>query len=120
MSKLKQSSLSMIIRNTVDNSYHAVQLGMWGALGGAVGSILSEVIRTSDDRQITLAMLAISTGFWFSIIGYSIAFSLLLGNGWYLKNELKSQESFQLAVFSGAIPGLIAGTVYLNGFIRVS
>jgi Ca-activated chloride channel family protein len=112
MTVTKPTSWQPLIKNILDNSKQALQLGLWGALGGAVGSIFGDIILYGRDiRQANLMTLVIQVGFWFAVIGLTIAFTLLLGNSWYLKRGLKWQESLKSAILPGLVSGLIAGAI---------
>lgn len=105
----KISSKQNLLKNIVDNSKQALQLGLWGALGGAVGSILGDILLSRNDTQTSFIALLVTVGFWFAIIGFAIAFTLLLGYSWYLKRGFRWIESLKLAILPGLLSGLIAG-----------
>ena len=112
MTLSKPSSWQTFTQNIIDNSKQALQLGLWGAIGGSVGSILADIILyRSENLEATFMTLIVTIGFWFAIIGLSIAFSLLLGYSWYLKRGLRWQESFKSAILPGLLSGLIAGSI---------
>ena len=82
----------------------ALVFGAWGALGGAIGSLLGEIIHQQQGSEIQLIIM---TALWFGIVGVCIGVAILVGYSNYLKRGLKIGESFK----DGALIGLIAGAV---------
>ncbi|MBL1208711.1 hypothetical protein [Geminocystis sp. GBBB08] len=106
----KLSSRQNLLKNILDNSQQALQLGLWGATGGAMGSIIGDII-LAGQNQTTFIAVVIMTGFWFAIIGFAIALSLLLGYNCYLKRGMRWGESLKSALLPGLLSGLIAGGI---------
>jgi Ca-activated chloride channel family protein len=106
----KPSSNKNFLKNILDNSQQALQLGLWGATGGSIGSIIGDMI-LSGENETTFMAIVIMTGFWFAIIGLSIALSLLLGYSCYLKRGIRWGESLKSALLPGLLSGLIAGSI---------
>lgn len=107
----KIASRHNLIKNIVDNSKQALQLGLWGALGGAIGSIFSDILLSRNNETNSFIAVVISTSFWFAIIGLTIAFTLLLGYSWYLKKGFQWLESIKSALLPGLFSGLMAGGI---------
>ncbi|BAQ60135.1 von Willebrand factor [Geminocystis sp. NIES-3708] len=107
----KISSRQNLFKNILDNSKQALQLGLWGALGGAIGSIFGDILLSRNNENNSFIAVVISTSFWFAIIGMSIAFTLLLGYSWYLKKGFQWLESLKSAFLPGLLSGLIAGGI---------
>ncbi|BAQ64810.1 hypothetical protein [Geminocystis sp. NIES-3709] len=106
----KPFSSKNFFKNILDNSQQALQLGLWGAMGGAIGSIIGDIILVGENQTIFMA-LVVTVGFWFAIIGLSIALSLLLGYSCYLKRGIRWGESLKSALLPGLVSGLIAGAI---------
>lgn len=106
----KPSSNKNFLKNILDNSQQALQLGLWGATGGSIGSVIGDMILRGEN-ETTFMAIVIMTGFWFAIIGVSIALSLLLGYSSYLKRGIRWGESIKSALLPGLLSGLMAGSI---------
>lgn len=100
-----------LLKNILDNSPQALQLGISGALGGAVGSIFGDIILSESNQTNSFMAVVITTSFWFAIIGLTIAFSLLLGYSWHFKKHFRWLENLKSALLPGLFSGLVAGGI---------
>jgi hypothetical protein len=89
----------------INPSYQkALVFGAWGALGGAIGALLGEIIHQERASEMQLIVM---TALWFGVVGICIGVAILVGYANYLKRGLQIGES----VTGGALIGLIAGAV---------
>ena len=83
----------------------ALQFGGWGALGGGLGSLFTEIFRFNSRSALSFVTVVAQTGLWFGLIGASIAITLLVGYSWYFKRGFKLGQACR----SGGLPGFVAG-----------
>ncbi len=96
--------------NSIKENYSkGLQFGGWGAFGGGIGSLLSELTRSEPSTSLIGAIL--STGIWFAIIGGTIALFLLMGYSSYLKRGWRIGESSKKGILPGVLAGLVAGAI---------
>lgn len=98
-----------LVKIIQQNYQKALQFGGWGALGGAVGSLLAEFVGRGESTS--LIALVISVGIWFAIIGGTIAIALLMGYSSYLKRGWRIGEAIKKGILPGLIAGFIAGAI---------
>jgi hypothetical protein len=84
----------------------ALIFGAWGALGGAIGSLLGEIIHQERASEIQLIIM---TAVWFGIVGICIGVAILVGYSNYLKRGLQIGESLKGGAWIGLIAGAVAG-----------
>ena len=108
--------MKAIIKSIKENYSQALQFGGWGALGGVIGSLLSQLM-LSQLTRITAAAVIPSTVIWldfvirFAIIGAMIAIFLLIGYSSYLKRGWRIGEAIKKGILPGLIAGFIAGAI---------
>jgi Ca-activated chloride channel family protein len=98
-----------ILESIKENYSQALQFGGWGALGGAIGSLLAELI--SWDNSTSFVEIVISVGIWFGVIGGLISIFLLMGYSSYLKRGWRIGESTKKGILPGLLAGFIAGAI---------
>ena len=101
--------MNAIIKSIKENYSQALQFGGWGALGGAIGSLLAELI--SCDNSTSFVEIVISVGIWFGVIGGLISIFLLMGYSSYLKRGWRIGESTKKGILPGVLAGFIAGAI---------
>lgn len=102
-----------ITKSVTANYQQALQFGAWGAFGGSIGSLLSELVMSGWDRNASASfiVIAIAVGIWFGIIGASICVTLLVGYSCYLKRGFRVRQSIKAGIIPGFIAGFIAGAI---------
>ncbi|AFZ50010.1 hypothetical protein [Dactylococcopsis salina] len=101
--------MTAILTSIKENSAQALQFGGWGALGGAIGSLLAELI--SWDNSTSFVEIIISVGIRFGVIGGLISIFLLMGYSSYLKRGWRIGESIKKGILPGVLAGFIAGAI---------
>lgn len=101
--------MTAILTSIKENYSQALQFGGWGALGGAIGSLLAELI--SWDNSTSFVEIVISVGIWFGVIGGLISIFLLMGYSSYLKRGWRIGESIKKGILPGVLAGFIAGAI---------
>ncbi|NBD33285.1 MAG: hypothetical protein GVY17_10035 [Cyanobacteria bacterium] len=101
--------MKTILNSIKENYSKGLQFGGWGAFGGGIGSLLSELTRSEPSTSLIGAIL--STGIWFAIIGGTIALFLLMGYSSYLKRGWRIGESSKKGILPGVLAGLVAGAI---------
>ena len=101
--------MKAIVKSIKENYSQALQFGGWGALGGAIGSLLGELV--SENNSASFLEIVISVGIWFGVIGSSIAIFLLMGYSSYLKRGWRIGESSRKGILLGFLAGFIAGSI---------
>ena len=101
--------MTAILTSIKENYSQALQFGGWGALGGAIGSLLAELI--SWDNSTSFVEIVISVGIWFGVIGGLISIFLLMGYSSYLKRGWRIGESIKKGILPGVLAGFIAGLI---------
>lgn len=82
-----------------------------GALGGAVGALLAEIVSASrDSYEGGRFEIVAFTGLWFSICSCGIAAALFVCAEWYQRRQLLAGRVLKVLLF-GAIAGFISGVV---------
>lgn len=116
--------MKTILESIKENYSKALQFGGWGALGGAVGSLLGELMANKPSTSFLVTIL--ETGIWFGLIGGAIAIFLLIGYSSYLKRGWRIGESTKKGILPGILAGFLAGAIaqlaFLTGpteFLRV-
>jgi len=84
--------------------------GLWGATGGSIASLLTELIFQKNDYS-TVILSITEVGLWFGLISSSISASLLMGQTQHLKGRPQIKLSLRQGILPGFIAGLIAGMV---------
>jgi len=87
-----------------------VQFGVFGGIGGAFGSCISELVRPALGR--TAFMLSVvHVGIWFGIIGACLAVALLAGHSYYLKRGVQLGAAAKHGALFGLLAGAVAGAI---------
>jgi hypothetical protein len=96
-------------------SKKAIQLGLSGAVGGWLSSLLGELFWDSHPSDSFIATM-VSTGAWFALIGAGLATAIVIGYQYYINRRLQVAKALkEVAVFAavaGAISGAIAQGIY--------
>lgn len=82
----------------------ALVYAAWGALGGAIGSLLGEGIRSDQGPPM---QVYVTESLYFGIVGAFIGLAILIGYSNYMKRGFQFGESLK----GGGLPGFIAGAV---------
>jgi Ca-activated chloride channel family protein len=91
----------MIMKNVLDSfTGKGLVFAKYGAIGGVIGDIVSEVIPDINNSLIHV-------GLWFGIIGGVIVSTLLYGQNKYLHK----QKNFDLNLFINGFYGLVGGSL---------
>lgn len=98
-----------IFESVKENYQKALQFGAWGAMGGAVGSLLAEFVGRESSQSIIA--IVIEVGMWFGVIGGMIAIALLMGYSSYLKRGWRMGEAIKKGILPGILAGFIAGAI---------
>lgn len=104
-----------IVQRIKENYSKALQFGGWGALGGAFGSLLGELI--GRDPSTSVIALIMRVGAWFGVIGGTIAIALLMGYSSYLKRGWRIGESTKKGILPGILAGFVAGAIAQLAFL---
>lgn len=108
----------MAINTRIINTYkQALQFAIYGAIGGSIGSLLSELFRRDGNISASRTELVITTGIWFGIIGGCLAIALLVASSQYLKKGFQFKIALSNGSWVGFLAGVIAGGIaqYLYG-----
>jgi hypothetical protein len=89
---------------SVSSYRKALVYAAWGALGGAVGSLVGETIRSANDDPM---QIYVRESLYFGIVGAFIGLAILIGYSNYMKRGFQFGESLK----GGGLPGFIAGAV---------
>jgi hypothetical protein len=108
MNNLVAKDWSAVLTRINPSYQKALVFGAWGALGGAIGSLLGELIH--QERGPT-AQLVIMVALWFGIIGVCIAVAILAGYSNYMKRGFQIPESLKAGGLVGFIAGVAAGGI---------
>lgn len=103
------TALSMV-NSLVPGSRKALQFGVYGAVGGGLGSIMGEVVPFDGSPGPFLGTIA-KVGVWFGIIGACIAVILLIGHAFYLKRDFSMSRSLREGGLFGFLAGATAGGI---------
>lgn len=100
-------------KNIIAGLGKAIQFAIWGAVGGAIGSLLSEPISAMTEQSGfgSLTESVIWVGIWFGIIGAAIAVTLLIASSQYLKRGLQVKQALKGGIWVGFLAGAIAGGI---------
>lgn len=101
--------MTAILTSIKENYSQALQFGGWGALGGAIGSLLAELI--SGNNSTSFVEIVISVAIRFGVIGGLISIFLLMGYSSYLKRGWRIGESTKKGILPGVLTGFIAGAI---------
>jgi hypothetical protein len=89
----------------------ALRFAIWGAIGGAIGDLVTEPFLGVNRSSNSITDVMIHVGLWFGLIGAAIAVSLLIASAQYLKRGLQIQQAFRDGVLLGFVAGAIAGAI---------
>ena len=96
-------------------SKKAIQLGLSGAVGGWLSSLVGELFWKSHPSS-SLIDTMVSTGVWFALISAGLAIAIVIGYQYYINRRVQVAKAFrQVALFAavaGAISGAIAQGIY--------
>ena len=87
----------------------ALYFALWGAGGGAAGSLLAE--QTYSLRESFPGHSVILIAIWFGVIGTMIALFLLIGQSLYLRNGFALRKNTWFGGLYGGLSGLGAGAI---------
>ncbi|MDR2596124.1 MAG: hypothetical protein LBC76_02265 [Treponema sp.] len=96
-------------------SVKTIIFGFAGALGGAIGELITEGFRLNDNSAITNFGIIINVAIWAAFIGLGISIGLLLAQNIYLKRTPKVSSLIKTAfigIFIGAFGGGIAQFIF--------
>jgi len=101
------------ISDMIAGAGKAKQFALWGAGGGAIGALISEVFYSIilDENSNSLTDIIIRIGIWFGMIGASIAVALLSASSQYLKRGIQLGKAIQDGMGVGFLAGAIAGAI---------
>lgn len=110
-----------ITNSLVANYQQALLFGAWGAVGGSIGSLVSEVMMYGVDRSASSSNIevAIRVGIWFGLIGAVISIALLFGYSLYLKRGFRIVEAIKQGILPGFLAGLIAGAIAQSTYTTI-
>ncbi|HEY9608162.1 FHA domain-containing protein [Allocoleopsis sp.] len=98
-------------------SRKAVQLGLSGAVGGWLISLVGELLWDSSPSSSLIATL-VSTGAWFALISAGIAIAIAIGYQYYINRRVQVFKAIRevalFAAVAGAISGAIAQGIYVG------
>src|SRR5579871_670298 len=95
----------------------ALRLAEFGALGGAAGSLLTEVIR--DTSRSSAVVLMVWVGLWFAVIGCCIATAITFAQFRYLRERSSLSEAFRSMALFASTSGFVAGAVAQGSYTTV-
>jgi len=99
--------------NIIASFEKALRFAIWGAVGGAVGSLISEPIhslaKNYDFTSLSASLLEV--GFWFGVIGACIAVGLLMAISQYLKRGFQISQALQGGIWVGLLAGAAGGVI---------
>ncbi|HEY9605899.1 MAG TPA: hypothetical protein V6C85_30110 [Allocoleopsis sp.] len=98
-------------RNIIAGSGKAIQFAVWGAVGGAIGSLVSEPIAALMKQSGSFELSVVKVGLWFGVIGACIAVTLLIASSQYLKRGLQIGQAQKNGVLFGFVSGAISGAI---------
>ena len=100
-------------KNIIAGLGKAIQFAIWGAVGGAIGALLSEPTHSLREQSSfdSLTESIIWVGIWFGIIGAAIAVTLLIASSQYLKRGLQLPQALKGGIWVGFLAGAIAGGI---------
>jgi hypothetical protein len=104
-----------MVGQLVPNFQKALIFGLWGALGGAVGNLIGELVQINKPGG-SPNELAVRVAIWFGIIGVGIAVAILLGYYQYVKRGFLIGEALKLGAPVGFIAGAISGAIAQSMF----
>jgi hypothetical protein len=87
----------------------ALRMGLYGAIGGIIGSLIGEIIQVAMNGPNTLIMLILKVGLWFGIIGAGISVVILVGQYFYLKQKFLIGPAAKIGLPLGLLAGALAG-----------
>ena len=89
----------------------AFKFAVWGAIGGAIGNLVSEPFPIIQSTLVSLPEAIVHTSLWFGLIGAGIAVALLVASSQYLKRGLQVGQAFKGGVLLGFVAGAVAGGI---------
>ena len=100
-------------RNIIAGLEKAIQFAIWGAVGGAIGALVSEPTSLMREQigSGSLTESVIFVGIWFGIIGAAMAVTLLMASSQYLKRGLQVKQALKDGIWVGFLAGAIAGGI---------
>jgi len=97
----------------------AWKMGLSGALGGGLGSLITEVLPFIQGPPRTILGIIIRVGVWFGVIGAAISVAILLVQSRYLRQQWQGGRAAKQGIPAGLVAGAVAGGLaqFLYSFI---
>lgn len=80
-----------------------------GALGGAVGAALAELVLTNDSSSLSRGRAVFEIGLWSAVFASVVGLSLFLAGEWHQRREIKADRAARVLAISAAA-GFISGS----------
>lgn len=91
-------------------SRKAVQLGLSGAVGGWLSTLVGELFWHSRPSISRIAIM-VSTGIWFALISAGIAVAIAIGYQYYINRRVRVAKAIREVALFAAVAGAISGAI---------
>jgi hypothetical protein len=91
-------------------SRKAVQLGLSGAVGGWLITLVGELFWHSRPSDSLIATM-VSTGIWFALISAGIAVAIAIGYQYYINRRVRVAKAIREVALFAAVAGAVSGAI---------